>query len=75
VTYSPALPFVHQTAPIYLAGRARAGATEQENRAVHAMAKILLHGPIGNIQTSWVKLGDHGTRLMLTGGANDVGGI
>jgi FO synthase len=68
------LPFVHQNAPIYLAGKARAGATEQENRAVHAMARLLLHGRIANIQTSWVKLGDHGTRLMLTGGANDVGG-
>jgi FO synthase len=68
------LPFVHQNAPIYLAGKARAGASEQENRAVHAMARVLLHGRIANIQTSWVKLGDHGTRLMLTGGANDVGG-
>jgi FO synthase len=68
------LPFVHQNAPIYLAGKARAGASEQENRAVHAMARILLHGRIKNIQTSWVKLGDHGTSLMLTGGANDVGG-
>jgi FO synthase len=68
------LPFIHQNAPLYLAGKARAGATEQENRAVHAMARILLHGRIDNIQTSWVKLGEHGTRLMLNGGANDVGG-
>ncbi|WP_082599696.1 bifunctional FO biosynthesis protein CofGH [Nocardioides sp. Root151] len=68
------LPFVHQSSPIYLAGKARAGATEQENRVVHAMARLLLHGRIDNIQTSWVKLGEHGTRLMLTGGANDVGG-
>ena len=65
---------MHQSSPIYLAGKARAGATEQENRAVHAMARLLLHGRIDNIQTSWVKLGDHGTGLMLTGGANDVGG-
>jgi FO synthase len=69
-----ALPFVHQNAPIYLAGKARAGATEQENRAVHAMARILLHGRIANIQTSWVKLGDQGTRLLLRGGVNDLGG-
>ena len=26
------------------------------------------------MQTSWVKLGVEGTRLMLTGGADDVGG-
>ncbi len=69
-----ALPFVHQNAPIYLAGIARAGATWRESRAVHAMARILLHGRIENIQCSWVKLGDVGTVAMLNGGANDLGG-
>jgi FO synthase len=69
-----ALPFVHQNAPIYLAGIARAGAGWRENRAVHAMARILLHGRVGNIQCSWVKLGDEGTVAMLRGGANDLGG-
>jgi FO synthase len=69
-----ALPFIHTNAPIYLAGIARAGATWRENRAVHAMARILLHGRIPNIQCSWVKLGDDGTVAMLRGGANDVGG-
>ena len=34
----------------------------------------MLHGRIHNVQTSWVKLGVHGTRAMLQGGANDVGG-
>jgi FO synthase len=69
-----ALPFVHQNAPIYLAGIARAGATWRENRAVHAMARVLLHGRIANVQCSWVKLGDEGTVAMLNGGANDLGG-
>ncbi len=64
-----ALPFIHTNAPIYLAGIARAGATWRENRAVHAMARILLHGRIPNIQCSWVKLGDDGTVAMLQGGA------
>jgi FO synthase len=68
------LPFVHTSSPIYLAGLARPGPTLQENRAVHAMARILLHGRISNIQTSWVKLGVDGTRMMLRGGANDLGG-
>ncbi len=68
------LPFVHQNAPIYLAGIARAGATWRENRVVHAMARILLHGRIPNIQCSWVKLGDEGTGALLRGGANDLGG-
>jgi len=68
------LPFVHLNAPLYLAGKARAGASEQETRAVHAMARILLHGRIANIQTSWVKLGERGAALTLSGGANDLGG-
>ncbi|MCW6004850.1 bifunctional FO biosynthesis protein CofGH [Micromonospora sp. CPCC 205371] len=69
-----ALPFVHTNAPIYLAGIARPGPTWRENRAVHAMARVLLHGRIGNIQCSWVKLGDEGTVAMLKGGCNDLGG-
>ncbi len=68
------LPFVHQSAPLYLAGVARPGPTMTENRAVHAMARILLAGAIDHIQTSWVKLGVDGTRLMLQGGADDLGG-
>ncbi|MBQ1055623.1 bifunctional FO biosynthesis protein CofGH [Micromonospora sp. C32] len=69
-----ALPFVHTNAPIYLAGIARPGPTWRENRAVHAMARLLLHGRIDNIQCSWVKLGDEGTVSMLRGGCNDLGG-
>ncbi|MBY8872167.1 bifunctional FO biosynthesis protein CofGH [Micromonospora sp. PLK6-60] len=69
-----ALPFVHTNAPIYLAGIARPGPTWRENRVVHAMARLLLHGRIGNIQCSWVKLGDEGTVAMLRGGCNDLGG-
>jgi FO synthase len=69
-----ALPFVHTNAPIYLAGVARPGPTWRENRAVHAMARLLLHGRIPNIQCSWVKLGDDGTVEMLRSGCNDLGG-
>jgi len=69
-----ALPFVHNNAPIYLAGIARPGPTWRDNRAVHAMARVLLHGRIANIQCSWVKLGDEGTVELLRGGANDLGG-
>ncbi|MGH3364304.1 MAG: bifunctional FO biosynthesis protein CofGH, partial [Nocardioidaceae bacterium] len=68
------LPFVHTSAPIYLAGVARPGPTMRDNLAVHAMARIMLHGRIDNIQTSWVKLGVEGTRAMLRTGANDLGG-
>jgi len=68
------LPFIHTNAPVYLAGLARPGPTLRDNRAVHALARLMLHGRIPNIQTSWVKLGVEGTRQMLQGGANDVGG-
>ncbi|MFF0774546.1 bifunctional FO biosynthesis protein CofGH [Nonomuraea wenchangensis] len=68
------LPFVHTSAPIYLAGIARPGPTARENRAVHALARILLHGAIGNIQCSWVKLQDDLCRQVLQGGVNDLGG-
>ena len=68
------LPFVHQSSPLYLAGGARPGPTHRDNRAVHALARIMLHGRISNIQTSWVKLGVQRTQVMLNGGANDLGG-
>ncbi|GAA0216057.1 bifunctional FO biosynthesis protein CofGH [Actinomadura nitritigenes] len=68
------LPFVHHNSPIYLAGLARPGPTVRENVAVHALARILLHGAISNIQTSWVKLGDELCTRVLKGGVNDLGG-
>ncbi|MFC9434098.1 bifunctional FO biosynthesis protein CofGH [Nocardia sp. NPDC057030] len=68
------LPFVHQSAPLYLAGAARPGPTNRDNQAAHALSRIMLHGRIENIQTSWVKLGTIGTRVMLNSGANDLGG-
>src|SRR5690606_18885972 len=68
------LPFVHQSAPLYLAGASRPGPTNRDNRVAHVLARIMLHGRIDNIQTSWVKLGVAGTRVMLQGGANDLGG-
>ncbi len=69
------LPFVHQSSPLYLAGGARPGPTHRDNRAVHALARLMLHGRISHIQTSWVKLGGiERTQVMLQGGANDLGG-
>jgi FO synthase len=68
------LPFVHQSAPLYLAGVARPGPSGRDNAAVHALARLMLHGRIDNIQTSWVKLGAGGAQAMLRGGANDLGG-
>ncbi|MCX6466703.1 MAG: bifunctional FO biosynthesis protein CofGH [Pseudonocardiales bacterium] len=68
------LPFVHHNAPIYLAGLARPGPTERDNRAVHAFARLALHGRIDHVQVSWVKLGDALAADVLRGGADDMGG-
>ncbi len=68
------LSFVHRNAPIYLAGRARPGPTFEENRRMHAVARILLDGLIPHVQVSWVKLGMEACAAILNGGADDLGG-
>jgi FO synthase len=69
------LPFVHMEAPIYLRGRARKGPTFREAVLMHAVARIALHGAIGSIQASWVKLGLDGAAACLNAGVNDLGGV
>ena len=68
------LPFVPMETPIYLKGRARRGATWREAALMHAVARLALHPVIGNIQTSWVKMGPAGAAACLQAGANDLGG-
>ena len=68
------LPFVHQLAPIYLAGVARPGPSWEDNRRVHAVARLLLQGAIDNVQMSWVKMGLERAVALLQGGVNDLGG-
>ena len=41
---------------------------------MHAVARILLHGRITNVQVSWVKMGMDYCKAILRGGANDFGG-
>jgi len=68
------LPFVHMEAPLYYRGRARLGPTYRETVLMHAVARLALHPVIGNIQTSWVKLGADGAADCLNAGVNDLGG-
>lgn len=68
------LPFVHMEAPMYLKGRARCGPTFREAVLMHAVARLVFHGLIDNIQTSWVKMGREGVSVCLAAGANDLGG-
>jgi FO synthase len=68
------LPFVHMEAPIYLKGRARRGPTFREAILMHAVARLVLHPLITNIQASWVKMGHVGVTACLNAGCNDLGG-
>ena len=68
------LPFVPMEAPIYLKGRARRGPTFGETLLLHAVARLVLHPVLENIQVSWVKLGPDGVRQALAAGVNDLGG-
>jgi FO synthase len=68
------LPFVHMEAPLYLKRGARRGPTFREAVLMHAVARLVLHPRIINIQTSWVKMGPAGVAACLDAGANDLGG-
>jgi FO synthase len=68
------LPFVHMEAPMWRRGLARSGPTFGETLLVHAVARLVLHPDIRNIQASWVKLGPDGVRAVLRAGVNDLGG-
>ncbi|MXW52633.1 MAG: 7,8-didemethyl-8-hydroxy-5-deazariboflavin synthase subunit CofH [Gammaproteobacteria bacterium] len=68
------LPFVHMEAPMYLKGKARRGPTFREAILMHAVARLVLHPHITNIQASWVKLGHKGVAAALNAGCNDLGG-
>ena len=68
------LPFVHKEAPMYLRGQARKGPTFREAVLMHAVARLVLHPLITNIQVSWVKMGPLGVRRCLDCGVNDLGG-
>lgn len=69
------LGFIHHKTPLYLeqAG-VRPGPTRLEHIRMHAVARLMLHGWIDNIQASWVKLGPELAQQMLSAGVNDLGG-
>ncbi len=70
------LSFVHHDSPLYLdnPGQVRPGPTAAEVDKMHAVSRIMLHGWIDNIQTSWTKLGPKKAQAMLGRGVNDFGG-
>jgi 7,8-didemethyl-8-hydroxy-5-deazariboflavin synthase CofH subunit len=68
------LGFIHEKTRLYKHGGARAGAQREEHLRVHALARVLLHGAIKNLQVSWVKLGFDISLACLNAGANDFSG-
>ncbi len=68
------LGFIHENTRLYKHGGARPGARREEHLRVHALARVLLHGAIQNIQVSWVKLGFETSLACLNAGANDFSG-
>ncbi|MDF2977319.1 MAG: hypothetical protein K0S40_2047 [Actinomycetospora sp.] len=53
----------------------RPGPDARETRALHAVARLLLHGRIDHVQAAWPKLGPELTVAVLRGGADDAGGL
>ncbi len=68
------LGFIHENTRLYRHGGARPGAKREEHLRVHALARVLLHGAIKNLQVSWVKLGFEVSLACLQAGANDFSG-
>jgi 7,8-didemethyl-8-hydroxy-5-deazariboflavin synthase CofH subunit len=68
------LGFIHSETRLFRKGRARAGATHDEDLIVHALARLMFNDTIANIQVSWVKLGFPDSLACLEAGANDFSG-
>jgi FO synthase len=68
------LGFIHENTRLYHHGGARPGAKRDEHLRVHALARVLFHGAIKNLQVSWVKLGFETSLACLRAGANDFSG-
>ena len=73
-----AMPFVPAAASVTapgLVGRDIPGPSWRQSLAVHAVARLMLHGHIGNIQAAWPKYGLDPSVDLLRAGANDLGGL
>ena len=73
-----AMPFVPAAASVTapgLIGRDIPGPSGRQSLAVHAVARLMLQGHIGNIQAAWPKYGLDPSVDLLRAGANDLGGL
>jgi len=69
------MPYVRLDAPAQVARVAGPGADARQTRALHAVARLLLHGRIDHVQAAWTKLGLAESQSVLRGGADDLGGL
>jgi len=67
------LSFVPWNTPLYKMGLVSGGASAMEDLLMIAVSRLFLDNII-NIQASWVKYGPKLAQLMLSCGANDLGG-
>jgi 5-amino-6-(D-ribitylamino)uracil---L-tyrosine 4-hydroxyphenyl transferase len=73
-----AMPFLPEAAAVTAPGLVGAnlpGPSWRQVRAVHAVARLVLHGRIDNIQAAWPKFGLDASVDLLRSGANDLGGL
>lgn len=71
------LGFIYEEAPMFKHRRPeglREGPSGIETMKLYAVARIMLHGWIDNVQVSWVKEGRKLAQVGLMAGANDLGG-
>ena len=73
-----AMPFIPAAAAVTAPGLVGAdvpGPSWRQVLAVHAVARLMLHQRIGNIQAAWPKFGLDASVDLLRSGANDLGGL
>lgn len=68
------MTFMHEFSPIFLEGQRDLGATGTQDLKLYAVARLMFHDIIPNIQVSWVKMGFRFAQVSLLAGANDLGG-
>lgn len=69
------MPLLPENAAPHLAGVATRAVSVRETRAVHAVARLMTVGTIDHLQVAWTKHAPDTTELLLTGGADDIGGL
>lgn len=69
------MPYVPWEALPAVASRVPSGPSTDDERALHAVARLVLAGRIDHVQAAWTKLGTATAQRVLAGGANDLGGV